>query len=154
MEKVNGIGGLFFRAKDPDGLAQWYFTHLVFRWSPRTITNCPGGRKPGHRESAPFLRQRSTLAIPRKRGWSIFGYSALTPWLRNCAPQAFPLRWTSNPTRTAALPACVILRAIRLSCGGPTGRYARRWATRADPDGYRIESASPTDAPEEAELQE
>ena len=39
MEKVNGIGGLFFGAKDPNGLAQWYFTHLVMRLSPRTTTN-------------------------------------------------------------------------------------------------------------------
>lgn len=25
---VTGIGGLFFRAKDPKGLASWYLTHL------------------------------------------------------------------------------------------------------------------------------
>lgn len=28
MEKVTGIGGLFFRAKDPKGLAKWYSDHL------------------------------------------------------------------------------------------------------------------------------
>src|ERR1019366_10208688 len=28
MEKVNGIGGLFFRAKDPEKLGQWYRDHL------------------------------------------------------------------------------------------------------------------------------
>ena len=28
MEKVNGIGGFFFRAKDPDKLRAWYFEHL------------------------------------------------------------------------------------------------------------------------------
>ena len=28
MEKVTGIGGLFFRAKDPRMLAQWYSDHL------------------------------------------------------------------------------------------------------------------------------
>lgn len=28
MEKVNGIGGLFFRARDPEGLARWYAEHL------------------------------------------------------------------------------------------------------------------------------
>ncbi len=28
MEKVLGIGGLFFRARDPQGLAQWYTQHL------------------------------------------------------------------------------------------------------------------------------
>ncbi len=28
MEKVNGIGGVFFRAKDPEALSAWYKTHL------------------------------------------------------------------------------------------------------------------------------
>ena len=28
MEKVNGIGGVFFRARDPEALAAWYQTHL------------------------------------------------------------------------------------------------------------------------------
>ena len=28
MEKVTGIGGLFFRAKDPKMLAKWYSDHL------------------------------------------------------------------------------------------------------------------------------
>lgn len=28
MERVTGIGGLFFRARDPDGLGRWYATHL------------------------------------------------------------------------------------------------------------------------------
>jgi predicted enzyme related to lactoylglutathione lyase len=28
MEKVTGIGGLFFRARDPKALAKWYETHL------------------------------------------------------------------------------------------------------------------------------
>lgn len=28
MPKVVGIGGLFFRASDPAGLAEWYETHL------------------------------------------------------------------------------------------------------------------------------
>ena len=28
MERVTGIGGLFFRARDPQALASWYQTHL------------------------------------------------------------------------------------------------------------------------------
>ena len=28
MERVTGIGGAFFRAGDPDGLARWYADHL------------------------------------------------------------------------------------------------------------------------------
>jgi glyoxylase I family protein len=28
MERVTGIGGVFFRARDPDGLARWYHEKL------------------------------------------------------------------------------------------------------------------------------
>lgn len=28
MERVTGVGGVFFRAEDPEGLAAWYATHL------------------------------------------------------------------------------------------------------------------------------
>jgi predicted enzyme related to lactoylglutathione lyase len=28
MPKITGIGGIFFRAKDPKGLARWYEEHL------------------------------------------------------------------------------------------------------------------------------
>ncbi len=28
MERVTGIGGVFFRARDPEVLARWYATHL------------------------------------------------------------------------------------------------------------------------------
>lgn len=34
MVQVLGIGGLFFRAKDPDRLAQWYQTHLGINPAP------------------------------------------------------------------------------------------------------------------------
>jgi len=51
MERVTGVGGVFFKSKDPAALAAWYRDHLglelepgseavsVFRWSePGTIT--------------------------------------------------------------------------------------------------------------------
>jgi predicted enzyme related to lactoylglutathione lyase len=28
MQRVNGLGGVFFRARDPQGLARWYQEHL------------------------------------------------------------------------------------------------------------------------------
>jgi glyoxylase I family protein len=34
MEKVTGIGGFFFRAKDPEGLARWYEQHLGITLTP------------------------------------------------------------------------------------------------------------------------
>jgi predicted enzyme related to lactoylglutathione lyase len=50
MEKVTGIGGVFFKVRDPEGLAEWYGRHLgvvsqdghaEFEWRD------PQGRKGG-----------------------------------------------------------------------------------------------------------
>ncbi len=43
---VTGIGGLFFRAKDPDALAQWYKTHLGVVWD---------GGEPWRQEAGPTV---------------------------------------------------------------------------------------------------
>jgi predicted enzyme related to lactoylglutathione lyase len=34
MKKVTGIGGIFFKSKDPNALNEWYKTHLDFDTSP------------------------------------------------------------------------------------------------------------------------
>jgi glyoxylase I family protein len=34
MERVTGIGGLFFRARDPAALGQWYQEHLGVTLTP------------------------------------------------------------------------------------------------------------------------
>ena len=34
MKKVTGIGGIFFKCKDPKAINQWYKTHLGFVTSP------------------------------------------------------------------------------------------------------------------------
>jgi len=36
MERVTGIGGLFFTARDPDGLGRWYAAHLGVGLPPET----------------------------------------------------------------------------------------------------------------------
>src|SRR5580658_36566 len=34
MEKVTGIGGIFFKSKDPKAVNEWYKTHLGFNTTP------------------------------------------------------------------------------------------------------------------------
>lgn len=34
MERVTGIGGIFFKCKDPEQIKQWYKTHLGFDINP------------------------------------------------------------------------------------------------------------------------
>ena len=38
MKKVTGIGGIFFKSKDPKAINEWYKTHLGFNTSPYGTT--------------------------------------------------------------------------------------------------------------------
>lgn len=54
MERVNGIGGLFFRAHDPSGLAEWYQQHLGVRKTPESYEEEPWWQERGPTVFAPF----------------------------------------------------------------------------------------------------
>lgn len=54
MVKVLGIGGFFFRAKDPTALAQWYQTHLGIDPAPTTAAMVPWTSKGGVTVFSPF----------------------------------------------------------------------------------------------------
>ena len=42
MARITGIGGLFFRARDPDALTAWYDRHLFHRSNPYDWTQDAG----------------------------------------------------------------------------------------------------------------
>lgn len=54
MEKVLGIGGVFFRAKDPEGLALWYRDHLGIDIVPDDYETRPWAQRAGICVFAPF----------------------------------------------------------------------------------------------------
>lgn len=54
MEKVKGIGGFFFRAKDPAALAKWYETYLGINPSPTSMATPPWISEEGVTVFAPF----------------------------------------------------------------------------------------------------
>jgi glyoxylase I family protein len=47
MEKVTGIGGFFFRAKDPKGLAAWYEKNLGVTQTPKSYSEEPWRQEAG-----------------------------------------------------------------------------------------------------------
>jgi len=53
-EKVEGIGGLFFRAKDPKSLAEWYRENLGITTTPTTYEEEPWMQEAGPTVFAPF----------------------------------------------------------------------------------------------------
>ena len=54
MERVTGIGGLFFRAKDPAALAAWYEKHLGVTSVPASYEESPWMQAAGPTAFAPF----------------------------------------------------------------------------------------------------
>lgn len=54
MEKVKGIGGVFFRSKDPKGLAKWYSTILGVDPVPAGADTPPWMTEGGATVFAPF----------------------------------------------------------------------------------------------------
>src|SRR4051794_29676366 len=65
MKRVTGIGGVFFKAKDPAGLGGWYRDHLgldvndwngaIFRWGG-------DGSEPGATIWSPFAEDTAYMA--------------------------------------------------------------------------------------------
>src|SRR5882672_5926761 len=54
MQNVTGIGGLFFRAKNPTSVAQWYKDHLGVDLVPGDYSQKPWTQEAGPTVFAPF----------------------------------------------------------------------------------------------------
>jgi glyoxylase I family protein len=54
MENVQGIGGVFFRARDPKALAEWYRDHLGVALVPDNYDDPPWQQQAGPTAFAPF----------------------------------------------------------------------------------------------------
>lgn len=70
MQKVNGIGGVFFRAKNPDALAKWYRDHLGVLPTPASYEEPPWQQEAGPTVIAPFP-ETTTYFGDSKQSWMI-----------------------------------------------------------------------------------
>ena len=70
MEKVTGIGGLFFRAKDPHALAKWYFDHLGVDLVPSKSGDSPWRQDAGPCAFQPFPETTKYFGDDTKR-WMV-----------------------------------------------------------------------------------
>lgn len=62
MQKVTGIGGLFFRSQDPEGVAAWYARHLGV-----SMDNGPWRQDAGYTVFQPFAADTDYFAADQ--GW-------------------------------------------------------------------------------------
>jgi len=70
MEKVTGIGGLFFRARDPAALGKWYLQHLGITLTPSSYDELPWQQEAGPTAFAPFPEAADYFGDP-KRVWMV-----------------------------------------------------------------------------------
>jgi predicted enzyme related to lactoylglutathione lyase len=69
-ETVTGIGGFFFRARDPKVLAQWYQDHLGIFVTPQRIDDPVWQQQAGETVFSPFPEKTSYFGDPTKQ-WMI-----------------------------------------------------------------------------------
>ncbi len=127
MEKVLGIGGLFFRARDPQGLAAWYETHLGVAPVPQDY-DTPAWRQSGG----------TTVFAPFDAGTDYFG-APEQQWMIN-------FRVRSLDAFVAQLGAAGIEVEVDAETY-PNGRFARL----ADPEGNPIQLWEPAEADQKTE---
>ncbi len=66
MEKVAGIGGLFFRAHDPKALGQWYLQHLGIALTPTSNDSPVWEQEAGQTIFSPFPETSSYFGDAQK----------------------------------------------------------------------------------------
>jgi len=121
MQKVLGIGGLFFKSESPERLAKWYETNLGI--SPVPTSH---GQKSWHQDAGP------TAFAPFKKDTKYFGKPEQT-WMVN-------FRVADLKAMIAQLRAAGI--AVEEPQSSPNGDFARLH----DPEGNPIELWEPKES--------
>lgn len=120
MQKVLGIGGLFFRSENPEELAKWYETHLGISLVPTSYEQRPWYQEAGPTVFAPFAKDTTYFGKP-EQGWMV-------------------------NFRVADLEAMVAqLRAAGVTVEDPQSHPNGEFARLHDPEGNPIELWEPKD---------
>jgi glyoxylase I family protein len=120
MEKVLGVGGLFFRAKDPASLGRWYKEHLGIALTPASYEDHPWRTEAGVTIFSPFPETSHYFGNPKQM------------WMVNFRVR--DLDKMATQLRAAGIPVDVDPKVY------PNGRFARIH----DPEGNPIELWQPT----------
>jgi predicted enzyme related to lactoylglutathione lyase len=117
--RVTGIGGLFFRAKNPETTAEWYQKHLGIGLVPMDYSQKPWSQKAGPTVFAPFPQDSDYFGNAEKQWMINFRVSDLDAMVKQLRAAGIEVK--VNPEQY------------------PNGRFARLH----DPEGNPIELWEP-----------
>jgi len=118
MERVTGIGGVFFRSKDPEALACWYAEHLGIDAVSEEAT---WHQERGPTVWAPFKEDTDYFGRPDQQTMVNFRVSDLDAMLEQLrGAGAVVDERVEDHTSTAASAGRATRRATASSCGSPT----------------------------------
>ena len=133
MKRVQGIGGIFFKAQEPQKLQDWYDKHLGV--SP--LPHSPWGED----DTAPLFEWRDK-DDPNRKCYTVFGlFPADTDYFE---PGASPYMFNFRVDDLDALLEALNQEGVKLQGeikSYPFGRFARI----ADPEGNQIELWEPAE---------
>jgi glyoxylase I family protein len=108
LKKVTGIGGLFFRARDPKAMGLWYQEHLGVKLTPSSYDELPWWQEAGPTAFAPFPESTEYFG-EAKQAWMVnfrvMDLGAMTAQLRAAGiaveidQQQLPQRPLRSPPR-------------------------------------------------------
>ncbi len=119
MEKVEGIGGVFFKCNDPEALGAWYQKCLGVDLVPQSYDQSPWKQAEGPTVFAPFPEDSDYFGDPGQRWMVNFRVSNLDAMVSQL--ESMGVKVELNPETF------------------PNGRFARL----ADPEGNPIELWEP-----------
>ena len=99
IERVDGIGGFFFRSKDPKALAKWYEDHLGISRTPRDYDHQPWRQAAGVTVFEPFPADTKYFGrpeLPFMLNFRVMNLDAMVAQLRGAGitvevdPQTYP----------------------------------------------------------------
>lgn len=76
-QRVTGIGGFFFRSRDPKALAAWYHAHLGIDPVPQSYSVEPWAQEAGPTAFAPFAHDTGMFGRPEQQWMINFRVDAL-----------------------------------------------------------------------------
>ena len=121
MERVLGLGGVFFKCRDPEALQNWYERHLGIQPEDGFVMFRPG----------PPSKRMEATAWSLFKGDTDYFFPSKAPFMRNYRVRALDARLAQ-------------LRAENVELvGEPTSDEYGRFAWLMDPEGNKIELWEP-----------